>query len=147
MGLDMYAYRTATPISDVNFTEPPDSTGIAYRRKHPNLHGWMEALYREKGGSQENFNHFPVRLTLQPLERLQAAVEEDSLPETDGFFFGESEPEHKAEDLDFIQETREAIAEGDSVFYLSPWDVLRPSTTTFCLCRSSPATSRGSSVL
>jgi hypothetical protein len=29
---------------------------LHYWRKHPNLHGWMEQHYREKGDSAKSFN-------------------------------------------------------------------------------------------
>ena len=71
MGLDMYAYKTLDTI------DTPVDFGVAtalqlhYWRKHPNLHGWMEALYREKGGEQE-FNCVPVLLTAEDLDQLEA---------------------------------------------------------------------------
>jgi hypothetical protein len=40
---------------------------------------------------------------------------------TTGFFFGESRPEEKQDDLDFIQKARAAIADGKKVFYTSWW--------------------------
>ena len=73
MGLDMHAYRMKfTPSKEVDFSEEifgRDDRGeldyenpivvakeIAYWRKHPDLHGWMENLYREKGGREKSFN-------------------------------------------------------------------------------------------
>jgi hypothetical protein len=51
MGLDMYALTTSENIPAVNFKDPKDIEELYYWRKHPNLHGWMEALYRLKGGN------------------------------------------------------------------------------------------------
>jgi hypothetical protein len=48
MGLDMYPYVTSeAPRAQVDF-RADDATEIHYWRKHPNLHGWMEQLYRDK---------------------------------------------------------------------------------------------------
>ena len=48
MGLDMYAMTThEKPSAPVDF-EAGESLALHYWRKHPNLHGWMESLYRAK---------------------------------------------------------------------------------------------------
>ncbi len=44
-----------------------------------------------------------------------------SLPHTEGFFFGISTGAEKDDDLAFIAKAREALAEGDSLFYDSSW--------------------------
>ena len=81
----------------------------------------MENLYRSKGGTDETFNCVGVRLDLHDLDALEQAVNDNSLPETHGFFFGVSDGSEKADDLEFIRKAREAIAEGDTVFYRSWW--------------------------
>lgn len=43
------------PPSQVDF-KGEDAAELHYWRKHPNLHGWMEQLYRDKGGAEEIFN-------------------------------------------------------------------------------------------
>ena len=93
---------------------------IAYWRKHPDLHGWMENLYREKGGMEKSFNGDPLVLTLADLDRLEEDILRKNLPKTSGFFFGESR-EISLRDLEFILEARKAIQEGDTVFYDSSW--------------------------
>lgn len=120
MGLDMYAYKTEQQIAQAGFNEPDDATEIAYWRKHPNLHGWMEALYERKGGTAL-FNCETVRLESGDIDALERAVKADLLPPTTGFFFGESRPEEKDDDLAFIKAAREALAEGYNVFYTSWW--------------------------
>jgi len=121
MGLDMYAFTTSAEINAVDFDEPADVSELFYWRKHPDLHGWLEALYRLKGGSGEDFNLAPVRLELADLDLLEAAIDGDRLPVTSGFFFGESHPEFKLRDLEFIQKARSAIAKGKKVYYTSWW--------------------------
>jgi hypothetical protein len=93
---------------------------VAYWRKHPDLHGWMENLYREKGGREKSFNGDPVVLTLADLDRLEEDILRKNLPKTRGFFFGES-GEISLKDLEFVLEARKAIQEGDTVFYDSSW--------------------------
>jgi hypothetical protein len=121
MGLDMYAYTTDKEIPAVDFRPPKHSQELFYWRKHPNLHGWMEQLYRSKGGKARLFNCVPVRIDLNDLDALEQVVNADALPFTEGFFFGESEPDDKRDDLAFIQKARAAIADGDKVFYDSWW--------------------------
>ena len=133
----MNAYRMKfTPSKVVDFSEEifgRDDRGeldydnpivvakeIAYWRKHPDLHGWMENLYREKGGREQSFNGDLVVLTLKDLDRLEEDILRKNLPKTTGFFFGES-AEISLKDLEFVLEARKAIQEGDTVFYDSSW--------------------------
>lgn len=121
MGLDMYAFTTAEPVeAEVDFTAKTASE-LAYWRKHPNLHGWMERLYREKGGDAHDFNCVNVVLTADDLDRLEADIEATALPFTEGFFFGSSDGSERDDDLAFIAKARAAIAEGKTVFYTSWW--------------------------
>ena len=94
---------------------------IAYWRKHPDLHGWMEGLYREKGGEDESFNGSVLVLTLEDLDRLEEDILRKNLPKTSGFFFGQSDDEISLYDLEFVLNAREAIREGDTVYYDSSW--------------------------
>jgi hypothetical protein len=129
MGLDMYAWRVKAEDAIGDFEIAKDSEGqskieeMFYWRKHHDLHGWMEKLYRNKGGAKESFNCVPVRLTTENLDALQFDLLNDALPETQGFFFGNNPPdlETLAEDLKFIQAARDAINEGDAVYYDSWW--------------------------
>ena len=139
MGLDQYANaRRGEPnkvpqtwiITDADgneeevveyYDEWEDSIELAYWRKHPNLQGWMENLYREKGGEEE-FNGVDVELTLEDLDALELTLDEDELPETVGFFFGGNADDHYAEaDREFIVQARAAIKQGYKVFYSSWW--------------------------
>ncbi|OSI25109.1 phosphoglycerate kinase, partial [Neisseria dumasiana] len=91
--------------------------------KFNHLHGWMEELYREKGGQDEVFNCRTVRLELADLVRLEQALDNNELEYTPGFFFGGEEvyPEDIEETKKFIAAAREAIANGLAVFYDSWW--------------------------
>jgi hypothetical protein len=120
MGLDMYALTlTQRPSADVDFPiEQADE--IHYWRKHPDLHGWMERLYRAKGGKQKDFNLAPVLLTSDDLDRLEQDIRHQCLPS--GFFFGKSSSGlEQDDDLLFISKARDFIAAGKAIVYTSWW--------------------------
>jgi len=133
----MHVYRMKfTPTKEVDFNDElygKDQDGeidyenqivkteeVAYWRKHPDLHGWMQKLYREKGGEDKSFNGDPVVLTLADLDRLEDDILEVNLPKTTGFFFGESGG-ISLKDLEFVLNARKAIQEGDTIYYDSSW--------------------------
>ena len=126
MGLDQYAYKVkkGSINSDVDFpiNEGTDVEEICYWRKHPNLQGWMENLYKTKGGSNDNLNvDSPVRLNEQDITRLREVVEKGKLPKSNGFFWGNESDEHyKGMDLEFCNDALKAMDEGYDVFY-SAW--------------------------
>lgn len=124
MGLDMYAFKAKTPKrgrTDVKI-DGDDRIELRYWRKFNNLHGWMERLYREKGGKQESFNCTAVRLTKTDLMRLWR--EAPFLEATPGFFFGglrDVDADDVADVRAFVADALEAIREGYKVFYDSWW--------------------------
>lgn len=125
MGLDMFAFTIPADLAsrdvDMKLSKLRGVTELHYWRKHPNLHGWMEHLYRQKGGKDPNFNCATLRLTLGDLAVLEADITAGRLPETSGFFFGESDGSEKDDDLTFVADARAAIAEGKAVYYDSWW--------------------------
>jgi len=120
MGLDMYAYSKIK-----NETDPEKE--LAYWRKHPNLHGWMEQLWHSKNepslqSRDQTFNGIELELTEEDLNQLEEAVKEGTLPPTTGFFFGETSDEfYKEQDLNFIAHARADLFCGLRVFYNSSW--------------------------
>ena len=139
MGLDQYATARkgeprkvsqtwTTTDADGNeeevveyYNEWDDTIELATWRKHPNLQGWMEELWYEKGGEGE-FNCVELELTLENLDALEATLDEEALPETAGFFFGGNADDHYAEaDREFIVQARAAIKQGYKVIYSSWW--------------------------
>lgn len=125
MGLDMYAFTApATAVTqDVDFdlNTIDGITELHYWRKHPNLHGWMRDLYYTKGGTGRDFNCDPLRLTLDDITALEQAIRSGSLPDTSGFFFGETDGSEQNDDLQFIAKARTAIENGFAVCYDSWW--------------------------
>lgn len=93
-----------------------------YWRKFNALHGWMEDLYRAKGGTSE-FNCATLRIDAEDLDKLEADMNSGKLVPRTGFFFGAQELDPgDIEDLnDFIGKARQAIADGYAVIYDSWW--------------------------
>ena len=97
---------------------------FAYWRKFNHLHGWMEELYRSKGGKGPDFNCDTVRLMPDDLDALYVLASSKALVPTQGFFFGSYEPfddDDKGEVIDFVQKARQAIKDGHAVIYSSWW--------------------------
>jgi len=122
MGLDQSVMRIEVkPASPVDFKPEGEQSEVQYWRKHPNLHGWMEHLYRLKGGSAESFNCVPVELTLEDIDSLEQAIRNGELPQTSGFFFGQSTGDEADRDLQFCAEARKVLADGGFLYYDSWW--------------------------
>ena len=148
MGLDMYAYVASKAGQQNEFYEGSQfdkETGdyvnpkvtkpreIAYWRKHPNLHGWFESLWKrrlhesnkqepEDNGWGSTFNGIELELTAEDLDELELAVIHGQLPSTTGFFFGnEADDFYRESDLSFIKNARAELFFGLKVFYNSSW--------------------------
>ena len=126
MGLDMYAFTVkADSFGDrvVDAVLDDDAVQISYWRKFNALHGWMEDLYRLKGGAKDSFNCTTVRLDLKDLERLEMDTGNNKLVPRNGFFFGSQEiyPEDLESVATFVKVAKQSIAEGKAVFYDSWW--------------------------
>lgn len=123
MGLDMYAYKTKAKLNEeTDFsTQNLNEVEIAYWRKHPNLHGWMENLYYNKGGKSDSFNCVSLELTSEDLKELYTDLKERNLPETAGFFFGKTDGTEYDYDMEFVETALKSIDEGYSIYYNSWW--------------------------
>ena len=124
--------KTTNEFVNPKLTKPVE---ISYWRKHPNLHGWMEQLWREKryqtqpldatepvNEDSDTFNGIELELTREDLDQLERDVAEGFLPETTGFFFGEASDEYyKPQDLEFVKQARMNLFLGLRVFYNSSW--------------------------
>jgi hypothetical protein len=140
MGLDMYAYIGYTGqhrefwsdykmveavngetvcVNTKGIIEPRE---IAYWRKHPNLHGWMERLAQEKGLTYDSFNGVELELTWSDIERLEQDIIGGLLPHTQGFFYGDPKDDYYREhDLEFCRNAKSELFLGLQVFYNSSW--------------------------
>lgn len=90
MGLDMYLKGDIFSFSEERvlvdgFPRTNQILELGYWRKHPNLHGYIVNTFA--GGVDECQT---IGLDSDDLKQLIAAVENDELPSTSGFFFGES---------------------------------------------------------
>ena len=127
MGLDQFAYSID---SEGNKSE------LAYWRKHPNLQGYMSDLWEEKGRpglgeinadgdamiSVGDFNCIPLELTREDINDLEDTILNNAMPKTVGFFFGsDSDDYYREQDLQFIQNARQALDNGRKVYYDSWW--------------------------
>ena len=134
MGLDQYAYRIkmqnvkddlAFKRENYNVSTGMDSLGndldFDYWRKFYPLDNWMRSIYLVKGGTDE-FNCNPVRLTKEDLDNLHAAAQ--SLDFYTGGYYNNPQKE-KEEEYDhlmkFIAKAKQAINEGDAVYYDNWW--------------------------
>ena len=140
MGLDQLAYsRPATATNDET-----DECLVQWR-KHPNLQGWMERLWRKQkygdaatpdpitgeGYSNETYMNDPfnceeLELTADDIERLRLDIQNKTLNgghgDTTGFFFGDSSDEYYREtDIDFCDQAKAALDKGCKVIYYSWW--------------------------
>jgi len=131
MGLDQFAYVASKAPSNY-----PDTSKrqIAYWRKHPNLQGWMEKLWLEKGkpsgdsGQEESwgsgFNGVELELTWDDIHRLEQDIKSGKVSElgTVGFFFGNpSDDRYRNHDLEFCFNAKTELFMGFKVFYNSSW--------------------------
>ena len=136
MGLDQYAYVAARSNERSEFYESEgefingewvvpgkaEPRELAYRRKHPNLQGWMEKLAEKKGLKYDSFNGVELELTWEDIDELEKAVKKRKLPTTSGFFFGNPNDDYYYDhDLEFIKNARAELFLGLKVFYNSSW--------------------------
>lgn len=142
MGLDMYAY-VGRPGQRGDFYDQEGlkfnhMTGdwdvpeggialpqeLAYWRKHPNLHGWMEKLAEAKGLEYNSFNGVELELTWEDLDQLEKDIKRGTVAQlgTTGFFFGNpSDGVYKEHDLKFCIDAKAECFLGRQVFYNSSW--------------------------
>jgi hypothetical protein len=136
MGLDQYAYVSANQgdydayYENKNVAKPRE---LAYWRKHPNLQGWMEKLWLQKGGTPDpnsdrswgsSFNGIELELTWDDLNHLERDIKNGYVKslEIEGFFFGTPKDDYyRNQDLQFIADAKAELIIGLKVFYNSSW--------------------------
>lgn len=136
MGLDQFAYVRFPDLIDDEGDVEPQHLRIATWRKHPNLQGWMERLWRQRNKTMDayeadtliddEFNCIELELTLDDIDALEQDVMTGNLNgghgDTTGFFFGDNrDQEYKWEDLTFCTHARMALKNGLTVCYNSWW--------------------------
>ena len=135
MGLDMYAFRHKGDMiqpqekRDKLDGTPRELIQFADWRKHNRLQGFMQELYDKKNGADaDNFNCVPLYLSKEELDMLQKQIETRTLPQTEGFFFGDDsytwegeQNDMKAYDLKFVKDAKDWLDKGYKVFYECWW--------------------------
>ena len=130
MGLDMYAFRHKGDMiqpqekRDKLDGTPREPIQFADWRKHNRLQGFMQELYDKKNGADaDNFNCVPLYLSKEELDMLQKQIETRTLPQTEGFFFGDDsytwegeQNDIKAYDLKFVKDKKDWLDKGYKVF-------------------------------
>jgi hypothetical protein len=91
---------------------------LGYWRKHPNLHGFIVESFA--GGVDECQN---IPMSLQDISLALAAATQDILPETAGFFFGQSGPHHREHTLETLNAALAWLGENPKrkVIYRASW--------------------------
>ena len=116
MGLDQYVF-------EVPPNHPPDEPvhELFYWRKHADLQGWMERLWRkkQKPADDDSMNCKEVELTLEDITQLELVY--DQLPYTTGFFFGSSDKFSNHATASFIKLAKASLREGNKLFYTADW--------------------------
>jgi len=113
MGLDQCAYAKE------HGTEVQQD--VATWRKHPNLQGYMERLWRSRD-NQGEFNCVSVELSEQDIRDLATAIVDGDLPETQGCFFGsDADKYYQSQDLEFCAKALDLLKSGSKVYYSSWW--------------------------
>lgn len=133
MGLDMflrgekYFYtnweKPEENLREDGFELKTKTLEIGYWRKHPNLHGFIvQTFARGVDKCQE------IDLSMEDLSAIIKAVEERTLPETKGFFFGSSQEsdERVYEDIKILKAAQYWMATKENgvskrVFYQASW--------------------------
>lgn len=134
MGLDQYMYiasKAGTAYDD------PSRQELGYRRKHPNMHGWMQNLWLKKLGIPKHptdqfiedkipgdFNGVELELTWDDIDQLERDIKSGRVSSlgTQGFFFGNpSDDVYREQDLQFCVNAKAELFLGRKVFYNSSW--------------------------
>jgi hypothetical protein len=127
MGLDMYLvgdkFLRGEKQEEDGYPVDTKLLDLGYWRKHPNLHGYIVNTFANGEDKCQK-----IELDADDLREIVKAVKEGDLPETTGFFFGESEDSarQRAVDTDIIERAiswLEAKDEGSwrSVYYQASW--------------------------
>lgn len=125
MGLDMYFYATNNKNiteEDLNKGERTDELKeVYYFRKHPNLHGQIQEYYFDKNEFEDIFNTTYYELSEEECKEILEKAKENSLPKTQGFFFGESTEDDNKRTVECMEMLIKLINDGHKVFYYAWW--------------------------
>jgi len=99
MGLDMYLggcrFFVGSRKNEEGDTVSEERVELGYWRKHPNLHGFIIETFADGVDECQQ-----ISLSQDDLETIYNAVQDNKLPHTTGFFFGESDGSKDERDYD-----------------------------------------------
>ncbi len=131
MGLDMHLTGEKYIFTD---WENPDNNqyedgyrlksrrfDLGYWRKHPDLHGFIVETFADQIDDCK-----PVYLDSDHIKLTIVAINENQLPQTEGFFFGESDndDEQKAEAIEILTKALQWLEADEahrSIYYQASW--------------------------
>jgi hypothetical protein len=117
MGLDQYLRA-----QDAHGSE---SAEIGYWRKHPDLHCFIESLWRERNPDAEGeFNCESVLLTEEDILKIIECSKRGSFGEFDGsrgFFFGYTNLKKHRDTVEIMELALKLCREGKRILYSSWW--------------------------
>ena len=107
MGLDMYLsgsqyfWNPKWHVDDKPVKQA--EVEIGYWRKHPNLHGYIVDTFAKGVDECQR-----IELTIGDVDKILLAINDGTLPHTEGFFFGKSDltDDQKAYDRSIFEEAR-----------------------------------------
>lgn len=108
-------------LSEDGFRLKTKRLELGYWRKHPNLHGFIvETFAKGKDDCKE------IYLAEEDIEKIIQATKEQSLPQTSGFFFGESIPEYDEPTIETFEKALawlkiEEKGVSKSIYYQASW--------------------------
>ena len=128
MGLDMYLEGRTFNWS--NGIETPTQDGfeikdltlrLGYWRKHPNLHGYIVETFAKGVDECQD-----IWLDTNMMRQIIEAIKAKSLPETKGFFFGESDGSEDEESIEIFEKAIQWLEKkqpnvGKDVYYSASW--------------------------
>lgn len=129
MGLDMYLkgqtyipYDKRKKDNRTGLEKEGEIFRLGYWRKHPNLHGY---IVNEFAGGKDECQE--IELDREALLNIMNAVKTGKLPETTGFFFGQSlgTEEERAEDIAILERAMAWLDDDEGVYktviYQASW--------------------------
>lgn len=116
---DLWHWKRWTPLADSLSSD--EAIKDLFRREGEAIRKY----YRGEATAEEAgiFNQVELPLTEHDILDCMEAIRNDVLPETEGFFFGESDhtEEQRQEDLAIMEKCLEAVRQGKEVVYSSWW--------------------------
>lgn len=126
MGLDMYLEGEKYLWHDNERYEDGDRikkiiVELGYWRKHPDLHGFIVKAFAAGDDDCE-----PICLDDSDINAIIAAIKEDRLPHTEGFFFGDSDCSAKDASITIFSKALKWLQTKDdnssrTVYYRASW--------------------------